>query len=147
MRSRIVLLLLGPSLLLMIACAQAASMPVEHPDIVECGGPMAHEVAKRAATIAIEHAGEAQEQLEQRIAAEIEALAVDHGPKLVACLIDHALNAYRGESAALPKRLLLRMPPYAFAPINGVGFVPIERSPDSQRPWHTLLAGARGVRS
>jgi hypothetical protein len=85
------------------------------------------------------------EQLEQLVIDEIKVIAAEHGGGLADCLIKRALQSPR--VATLPQRFRLAAPSYALCPLNGVGFVPIERSPDTERPWHSLLAGARGARS
>jgi hypothetical protein len=129
--------------LFLLACSSAAAhAPVQHPDIIECGGPMAQQVAKRAADIALANvtAGTTADQLEQLIVNEITVIAAEHGGGFAECLIERALNAQRQRLTAMPPRL---MPPHRLV----AGFVPLERDPDHSRPWHTLLAGARGVRS
>jgi hypothetical protein len=134
--------------------AAAAQSTVEHPDIIECGGPMAAVVAERAASIAVNHVagGGTTEELERLIVADIKSIAASEGKGFVTCLIDKALNAHRSPLATLPQRHRVLMPPYAsslkaFSPIDSNRFVPLEREPGHGRPWHTLLAGARGVRS
>ncbi len=153
MRSRLkplLLALLATSVLSLLACAGSAP-PVDHPDIVECGGPMANEVAERAAALALDEFAKGTataDQLKKLITAEIKTLAADYGPELVACLVDKALNAHRSPIAALQRRTKDLCAPHREAqPLAGLGFVPLKRADDYSRPWHTLLAGARGVRS
>jgi hypothetical protein len=132
-------------------CASTVSVrPIEHPDIVKCGGPMANEVAKRAANVAFSYAsqpGNNAADLERLIANEIGSVAKEFGPGFAGCLIEKVLNAQRPSLAVLPKRSWLLAPRREDEPLAGLGFVPIPRDLDHARPWHSLLAGARGIRS
>lgn len=154
MRSRpgplLALIALTLAALFLLACSSAAAhAPVKHPDIIECGGPMAGKVAQRASELALKHAASdeaSRAELERLIIAEIKNVAAEYGPDLVGCLIDKALNAHR-QPLALQRRLHLAAPYRDVEHIAGAGFVPITRDLVHARPWHTLLAGARGVRT
>jgi hypothetical protein len=149
------------SMMFLFACGAAASQaPIAHPDIVECGGPMAEAAAERAATVAYDLVakGASVEDIERAVLEEIKGLAVKHGGGFAQCLIDRALNAHRlptaaamppqsPQPAALQARYWLIAPSRAAEPLAGLGFVPLTRDLNHARPWHTLLAGARGNRS
>jgi hypothetical protein len=132
------------------ACAGSAQPPeYAEQQLMECGGPIAVKVAQRASELALQHAATdeaSREHLEQMIAREIKTLVPDYAPDLLQCLVDGALKPHKSPLALMPNTArYLALSQSRMTPRHG--FVPITRDLNHERPWHTLLAGARGVRS
>jgi hypothetical protein len=165
MRSRLLL----PALLVFCLTACASSdKSVDYPEVAKCGEPIAGDLigivtrvlfangATDADPPAVAEAKRMSSSLGDAALNELDRLAVEHGPELIACLVDDVVQGWKSTaSSATPDRLRSIERGQSFLEKKGarvehdhgsLGFVPIERGADHRRPWHMML-GARGYRA